>query len=506
MKLRKKTVVLFLVAFTLKSFALVDSKDSLNSPKSLSDFYVMIKKDSLNISSKKEYFTKFREVFGSSYKQILILDKEGHYPELDTLYTILNIAENLSNFDRVRWANVKFILGDESEAAKIYANSTDEKYKYIVQNSFKVNLKNSKSQKSGVAALETYVNVLNDKKKLTNELLKWAIDIAFEFEFYDLEMKFIGNFIADKSIQSKLFLNSAKKKFQKAKTNTAKLSALKTYQISENTDEKQQAAGVIYQSYLVEQKLDSAVAWLGKTKISRLSHIKDAIVLCQLTGNLESENRLFSMIPEGFIKDTLQMRKLIFEGKFSEAKILIEKSEKKFPTKNYEILLFKVRVALFNDDYTDIKEAINLIDIKNIDSYSMQSAELLKIKVVSEKLKEYPKAISIYGRIYLYEYTNGNSLLPGKMIFCEFPNTVAELLKSKLATIYLNQNRVLLAKKIIESCSDTLVSAELKYIKGVCADRVGDRDMAVKIFDDIMLSNPTNSFSQKARIYFLKDN
>ncbi len=443
--------------------------------------------------------------YNNILNDIRILEKQGKYLQMDSLFSILDSSGNISSHDLMKWAEAKFITGDEINAARLYCRAESGRLRFLVRNSFLSNLKDLADPQKGQLSLKAYFDC---KSEVSDSLpfIDWSLRATSSLNYYTLELNFIDSFFQGKKDYTDELLSSSMKRISKGFPKEAIKTAIKAFNSTESTTKKNQAAGYIFKSFLMLGENDSAFQWMKKAELNRTTEITEAIILCQKTGNNAIADSLCKTLPIGINRDTLVLRNLVYSNNVDQALNNIIKLRNKY-NQNYSdaLLHWHCRLLLYTGKNDKFIEILNTDNIKKIPFNNEYKTDFLKWKTALIKLENDPKAIKVFGKISHFNFTGNylpyNPFLTNKHWSIE----IKEFLLIEYLSGIISNNGYSFGKPLLNEIPDNTENIELLYYKGIININNDLIESGRKILEELILNGKGSLFSQKARMYLLEN-
>lgn len=454
------------------------------------------------------YFVEASNEFSRALNQIRTLEKQGQYTDVDSLYSKLDETQKLSSHDLMKWASTKYIIGKEHEAGSLYCRADKGRLSSLIRNSFLRNLENSTDTINSSKALNAYFNCSLSKEDSLKSSANWAIRTASRLQLYQLETSFIKHLYGNKNrMLGSALLSSAKKRLVKGDHNDAIRAAKKAWPILTSQNLKNNCSEIIFQSYMIKGEKDSAFIWMKNTNLNRVSLITKAIILCQETNNLQITDTLIAQLPAGIHKDTLIIRNLVFKDQATKALAYVKKIHGRYNNAYQNVITFwSSQLYLFSGQIENFKKEVNSESVKKIPFNSNLKTHFLKWQTTLSIIGNNSNALKTFGLISSYSFTG--DFKPINLYIKKFDNEpkIKELLLSEYLRGIIDTEKYSAGTTILNEITSNSENEELLYLKGVILIKTDLIKEGTGILENLVLKGKGSLYSQKARIYLLKNN
>jgi hypothetical protein len=253
---------------------------------------------------------------------------------------------------------------------------------------------------------------------------------------------------------------------------------------------------------------DSAGAWLAKVRGARPEDKARLVAFCQNAGFNAEADSLLSTLPPSFLRDTLGIRRKLISGDFggaAAAAVRLRESRQAASEKN-DLLLWRIRSLLFGGKGALAEPLMDSMAF----SPSMNGAdEFLSYKYRCAVLNKTPQAWSVFGPVAYASWLGRpdralSALANPKLDDCPPEARQTIVLDGVLA---LMEGRMYAdARAVMERTGFSSPGKEFRYYYGEILYNVGAVDSAKRVLHEVLLSQPGDVFSEKARVFLLRMN
>ncbi len=437
------------------------------------------------------------------------LEQRGLFSKANSLYNEFYILSLLDGYDLLKWAQIKAILNDYSGMAKLFCAVRDygKHFNSIARSQFVRMLADADSPHIQRQALYIYKSCFLSKSDIDKlSLSLWLSKTYSRFALYQEEIDAVLELDTTAESKGSRLLDIAGKRFRKYLFSNAIPPAINSWDFLDKEKSRQECVLILYQSYIQIGENDSALIWLEKTNLNDNKSMTNAAVLYQATGLFNKADSIIAQMGESVIKDTLNIRQYLFNGKINEACSLISKYTylPRWSSAFADGLLWKVRCAVFSGNIFKTTQYLDSINIVENSLPKKYTREILECKLASQRMETYPDAFSYWGKLYYNIYVNKSQDITHSFNVDQWPEDIRKHLVITLLNDLIEKEHFYSAQYVLDLNPKLHEEPQICYFYAEVNFKLGYVEKAKKLFENIVLSNPDNVFAHKARIYLLK--
>lgn len=472
------------------------------------------------LSNKEKHFlsAKIKVLWEQYNNQIHIsvrdLKTQGQLVEADNLFLDMDALSLLDNTLYPDWAEIKWILGDYGGAAKLYCAMT--RNIGYGRSLFKQLLIDNHSPKIQKEAISAYKNCYKNKAGINRkELFQWLRRMSIYLKLYDEEINNILEFGNNTKYKGYELHNIAKYRYSRGLYAQVIFPATLAWEYSTRKDSRQQLARLLFDSYSIMGKLDSAGIWLERSNNKDPIDELKSITFYQNTKSFNKADSLIklfeisspnsSRLNSNIIKDTLIFRQFLLQMNIADAHSIINKATLKTHWKDahFDRNLWRIRASVFSGTLSKTREYIDSLKFYSPPATWKYYEEILSFKMALQRLASSPKAFKTWCSMKYFKYCNKslNSFL--SINPKQFDNTTQLFLFGTLIEELIEKHDYSNAQKCINQIPNLLNTSQISYYQGVVYSMLHKQKRAKSIFEEIILTYPNDVFAHKARMYLI---
>ncbi len=430
--------------------------------------------------------------------------------EADNAFSILESECSLSPSNLLKWMRVKSVLGRFSEAGRIacLVVQRQPEVAFLVQEQLPDLLKDAAAD-SIRAGLSSFCScALSSRNPDTAAVRQWIAGVYYRFGLYDDEANALLGLDSRNFPSAGDLVNGIRRRFARKSYDLVVRLAVRAYPRLKDEGWKSECALMLYQAYAQTGQYDSAGVWLKKVRVVRQDDKARIIVFCQKAGLVSRADSLISTLPPSFLRDTLELRQKLFSGDFdaaAAAAVRLAGSGRSASEKN-ELLLWRIRSLLFGGNGA---AAEGLLDSVSFSPSMTAAEEFLSYKYRCAVLNTTPRAWGVFGPVSFAAWSKrpdlAHSALANRNLEACPPEARRIIVLTGVSAL-VEGRKYADARAAMERTGFSSADKEFRYYYGEILYNVGAVDSAQRVLQELLLTQPGDVFSEKARVFLLRMN
>lgn len=444
---------------------------------------------------------------GSFREKLAAYQDRGMYPAADSLCETLHGLGALDVYDLLRWTRVKGVLNDHAGAARVFCRIAAREPNLV------------RSVRSQLVHQLAEVEPEEQRAVLTRfsrcrlagggvdsaAHLQWLAIACGRFGLYREEVDALIAMDAEEHLVGRRLLAVAEGRFRHRLYDRVTRPAAEAFARLERPGERTRAAVLAYQAYMQRERIDSALVWFDRAGLRDPRSRADAAVLYQLAGLTGKADSVLALIPPSPARDTLAIRQHIFVGKRERAREFADslRMVSHWRGREEEMALWRLRTAVFAGE---IVEAKLILDSTEISPSRPYAREVLDYRYGLKRLGPNPSAFAFWGELESAAYTGDLDSAAARADLSPFSAETRRFLAATLARKLLGERAPETALRVLDQVPEEELTPRLKYHRAEALFLVGRIDRARSILEDLIVNDPGDIYSSKARIYLMQMN
>jgi hypothetical protein len=430
--------------------------------------------------------------------------------EADGAFSALEAECTLSPSDLMKWMRVKSVLAQFSEVGKVacLVLLRQPDAAFLVQDQL-IDLVKEAGGDTIRSVLKGFCScALSTRNQDTAAVRQWVAGVYNRFKLFDEEADALLT-LDSKNYPSggDLFAGVQRRFLQKLFVPAIQL-GVPAYARLKDEARKSECALLLYQAYEQTGKNDSAGLWLKKVRCARPDEKAMLIVFCQKAGLASRADSLLSTLPPSLLRDTLGLRQKLFSGDFQGASAAASRllaANRSGPGKN-EFLLWRIRSLMFGGNGV---EAAQLMDSVVFFPAMNGAEEFLSNKYRFALLNKAPQAWSVFAPVAFAAWLKRPDMAlaalgGGRLDAC--PPDIRQVIVLDGVRTIMEGRQYADARAVMERTGFSSADAEFRYYYAEILYNVGAVDSARTVLQQMLLMQPGDVFSEKARIFLVRMN
>lgn len=431
---------------------------------------------------------------------------KGRHDAADSLYRSHYVPGKFDPGQLVVWAEIKGVLEQYSSAAALLCEGMrkEPRLAVLMQGQFARILADVDSSVAHTALDSFSACAFAPGDVDTLGMGRWLPQMYDRFGLYAQERAVLTRLAARSPDYHRRLMDLAQMNLIRRNYREAVESALLAYRSGATDDARTFCAAVLVQAYDRLGLRDSAVIWLDRARVSGQAGQVYAVILYQQAGLATRADSVMVLLPPGMTRDTLQLRQLFFAVRPDSALRAIGVMERKpwWQSDRRALLLWKARIALFGGDVTAFGLVIDSIPFSVNWEYA---SEVVGYRYQMRTLDGDEELFKGWGAIELALYRG--AFANAAAVLKHLPQAggpVARSLGMRVLRRLLDRGEVRLASDVAAGIDSAAAVPEQIYYCAEILVRQGGIAQGRRLLEQVILRNPQDVFSYRARILLEK--
>jgi hypothetical protein len=419
--------------------------------------------------------------------------------EADSLLRIADSAGMLSAADYLRWLQVKAVLSNYKEAAGLCCRIDALEPRLSAMGRGRLSqIIEEQSPAIKRETLGAYRRcALSGPGCDTLAVKRWLSRAYASAALFAQQDSLLTSLDTKNYPSGQDFLEAATERFSQGFVAEAVVPALRAYdRLGRGDAGKSLAATMLFQWYRQALMPDSASHWLARASLSDDRFKVTAIAFLQSAGMLDRADSLLGTLRPSLTRDTLALRRMLFAG---DAKGAYAAAGRLALSRDAAVL-WKTRTAIFSGNAGDL---CGWIDTVSFAAGSEGGEELLsyryRLDVLASSTAPSPQALQDFCSLS-FALWHGKPDMASVQRLAAYPREVRELMVCDIVKAYGRLKRFVEALSAATAFGIDSAGPELRYYYADLCIRQGFLDKGAAILEQVMLANPNDVFSGRARI------
>lgn len=429
----------------------------------------------------------------------------GRPKDADRIMRLLSRTGKLRGFDYLRWAQIKQIVGDYDSATDLFCKaSTGENHLGVIAQSQLLQMLQEADSIDLQKLLTTFEQCVLSSGSIDTLIFRnWLVDAYNRFELFDEAYRVLLSLNSSSESTHQELLRMSQMHFANKQFDQALRAARLAYEGLTSNRWRSICASTIYQAFVELGQTDSALRWIQRSGLTDTKRLHDAIVLYQISGDLQKSGNLLVKLPSSRDRDSLEIRQALFQSNPQSAVKLTQElsGTSRWKSAQADLNLWRIRASVFAGE---IGTALALLDSFAFSPGWHGAQESLQYRFALQRLRSSPPALRVWTQIEYTMYKGKARDAIELVSWGSLPTDANLFLYGRIAEQLLTESDFQAAQKLLSDVPSELATPRHRYYLAESLLRTGKLTTGQKLLKNLIVNAPHDVFSVKARL-LLKD-